>query len=80
MLIECIPVLSGLLLALLYQYSKPTMPRNALIISLLFFSSLLANWLSGEGLQFLYVDVLLNCASMLGFLFAGKLYARIRRM
>jgi hypothetical protein len=71
-LIECLPVLAGLLVAILYRLTKSFPYKNACVLLLTFALGFLANRLSAEGFAFLYIDVIMACGSTLAFLSVSK--------
>ena len=65
---ELLPLLSGMLIARFYYVIKTTPLRNTFILLAGIFAGSFVNWLSGEGIWLVTIDITMTWASAITFL------------
>lgn len=65
---ELLPLMSGMLIARFYYFIKAIPLRNTFILLAGIFAGSFVNWLSGEGLWLVTIDIALTWASAIAFL------------
>jgi len=68
LLIECLPLLAGPVMLVLFRLMKATFYRNICLLLMPMLFAVAANFLSGEGISYLPVDLLKVGANVGSFL------------
>lgn len=76
-IIELLPVILGFFIAIFYYFKKAGYVKNIVFVLLTFGSGFLANWLSKEGIELLFIDVAVAGFSAFGFVSLIKFFRRL---
>lgn len=71
-IIELLPIVSGFFIACIYYFKKARYIRKTLFIVLAVMSGVITNSLSKEGIDLLFMDMLISFASSAGFVLSFK--------
>ena len=75
-IIELIPIVSGFFIASIYYFKKARYFRKILFVVLAIMSGVITNYLSKEGIDLLFMDLLISFASSAGFILSFKYLRR----
>ena len=75
-IIELLPILFGFFIAFIYYFKKARYLRKILFVVLAIMSGVITNWLSKEGIDLLFMDLLISFASSAGFILSFKYLRR----
>jgi hypothetical protein len=76
--IECLPLLSGPVVLILFCLTKASFFSTSCLVLIPAFFGLAANFLSGEGIAYLAVDLLKACGSMSCFFLIRSFDRKLR--
>ena len=76
-MIELLPIILGFFIAILYYLVKARPFKNVIFIVLVVLSGIFTNWVSREGIAFLFMDILMSGLSTVGFALIYKYWRRL---